>query len=345
MRFTRRGRLPLVSLAALTFAFAPGASAQPPAMDLRQASGVPLPATDLPAGTVSVRVVRDSFANNLSGVDVLFTVNGQPTTLATDEAGRAQLSGLAPGDRLTAAATVDGERLVTQVTTIGETGVRFVLVAAGPGPGGAVGPAPAPVAGEPGSVTFGPESRIVLDYSDERLSVYYVLQIVNPAATPVDLGGPITIELPEGAGGAAVIDGTTANATANGPRITVVGPFAPGTSNVNAAFQLPFSGPSATLEQQWPVPLQRLTVFALQSGELDLQSQQFTTKQATIEEGQPLVAGFVPAMSAGDSLSVEITGLPHHAVWPRNVALALGGAVVVAGLWAAFVPVSRRRPV
>ena len=330
----------LAALLAAILAAVPAAAQ--PQMDLRQASGVPLPASDLPPGTVSVRVVRGSFANNLSGVEVVFTINGQPRTVRTDQGGRAQISGLSPGDRLSAAATVDGERLVTQATTIADAGLRFVLVAGGES-GGSDGATEAPAADAvAGSVSFGPESRIVLDYSDERLSVYYVLQIVNPASAPVSLDGPITIELPEGARGAAVIEGTTASATANGPRVTVTGPFAPGTSNVNAAFELPFSGDTATLEQEWPVPLQRLTVFALQSGEIDLQSQQFTSKQATAEQGQPLVVGFVPALPAGQTLSVEVTGLPHHAVWPRNTALTLGGLIAALGIWAAVVPGPRR---
>ena len=319
------------------------ASAQPQGMDLRQASGVPLPASDLPSGTVSVRVVRDSFANNLVGVDVVFTVNGQPRTVTTDAAGRAQISGLSVGDRVSAAATVDREELVTQATTLGNTGLRFVLVAGGSEPASTgEEPTSAPTAAAPGSVSFGPESRIVLEYSDERLNVYYVLQILNSAAVPVSLDGPIIIELPEGARGAAVIEGTTASATANGPRVTVTGPFASGASNVNAAFELPFSGDTARLEQEWPIPVQRLTVFTVQSGELDLQSQQFTSKQTTVEQGQPLVVGFVPALPAGQVLSLDVTGLPHHAVWPRNTALTLGGLIAALGIWAAVVPGPRR---
>jgi hypothetical protein len=271
---------------------------------------------------------------------VVFSVNGQPTTLTTDEGGRAQISGLAAGDRLSATAAVDGQPLVTQAVTIADTGIRFVLVAGGPAEPAA---GAASVAAAPGRVTFGPESRIVLDYAGERLNVYYVLQIANASGVPVDLGGPLAIDLPEEARGAAVIDGTTANATANGARITVTGPFAPGMSNVNAAFELPFSGPTAVLDQPWPAPLERLTVFALQSGALDLQSAQFTSKQATAEQGQPLVVGFVPALPAGESLRVEVTGLPHHAVWPRNTALTLGGALAALGIWAAIVPAPRRR--
>jgi hypothetical protein len=320
-------------------------------MDLRQASGVPLPAADLPAGTVSVRVVRDSFANNLPDVDVVFTVDGRTTTVKTDAAGRAQVEGLRTGARVQAAASVGGRRLETQPVVVESSGIRFVLVAgdgttagdatgaATPGGGAAaVGP---PV---PGRVTFGPESRVVADFADERLNVYYVLQIVTDSSSPVDIGGPLTIELPQGARGASVIEqGTTAKATANGPRVIVTGPFGPGVSNVSLAFELPFGGDTAQLEQQWPVDVQRLTVFGLKTGNLDIASPQFASKQATNEQGQPLVIGFVNAIPANQPLRVAISGLPHRPVWPRNTALALGGAITLAGIWAAVFPASRRR--
>src|SRR5262245_8051134 len=97
--------------------------------DLRLVSGVPLPATDLPAGTVSVRVVRGSFANNLPNISVDFIVDGTKKTLKTDDSGRAEVKGLAPGARVKAVAVVNGERLETQEITIGQSGIRFVLSA------------------------------------------------------------------------------------------------------------------------------------------------------------------------------------------------------------------------
>jgi hypothetical protein len=279
-------------------------------------------------------------------------VDGRTTTVKTDAAGRAQLEGLRTGAEFQAVASVNGQRLETQAVTIGSTGLRFVLVAgdgstAGP-PAGA--PAPggvsAPSAGTPvpGRVSFGPESRVVADFADERLNVYYVLQIVTGSSSPVDIGGPLTIELPQGARGASIIaEGTTAKATANGPRVIVAGPFGPGPSNVSLAFELPFSGDTAQLEQQWPVNVERLTVFGLKTGNLDIASPQFASKQATNEQGQPLVIGFVNAIPANQPLRVAISGLPHRPVWPRNTALALGGAITLAGIWAAVFPSPRRR--
>jgi hypothetical protein len=348
-RFGVRYHAAVAVLACVVLGLAAPAAAQ---MDIRRASGVPLPAADLPVGTVSVRVVRDTVANNLRDVDVVFTVDGRRTTVKTDAAGRAQMEGLPAGARVQATATVEGQRLETQPVVIESSGIRFMLVAGdgstasppagAPAPGGvSASPAGPPV---PGRVSFGPESRVVADFADERLNVYYVLQIVTGSSNPVDIGGPLTIELPQGARGASIIaEGTTANATANGPRVIVAGPFGPGPSNVSLAFELPFSGDTAQLEQQWPVDVERLTVFGLRSGNLDIASPQFASKQATNEQGQPLVIGFVNAIPANQPLRVAISGLPHRPVWPRNTALALGGAITLAGIWAAVFPPPRRR--
>ena len=334
----------LCGFVALPLASPPLAAQQ---MDLRQASGVPLPAADIPAGTVSVRVVRDSFANNLSGVDVVFSVNGQLSTLKTDASGRAQVQGLSAGTRVRARAVVDGQALESQEVTIGTTGIRFVLVATGGAPaGGGPGAATATDSAAPavaGAVVLGPESRVVVDYSNERLNVYYVMQVVNASSSPIDIGGPLAVDLPVAARGGTVVEGTTGKATVNGRRVIVTGPFAPGATSINVAFELPFSGSTALLEQQWPVDMQRLTVFGLKTGALDLASAQFASKRETDEQGQPLIVAFVNALPAGRSLSVSISGLPHESMWPRNIALALGGTLALAGIWAAVVPARRRR--
>ena len=42
-------------------------------------------------------------------------------------------------------------------------------------------------------VEIGPESRIILEYQDDNLTVFYLLEIVNNARTPIDIGGPLLI--------------------------------------------------------------------------------------------------------------------------------------------------------
>lgn len=315
-------------------------------MDIKQASGIPLPDASLPAGTVSVRVVRDSFANNLPGVDVVFTVDGVAKTVKTNESGRAQVDGLKAGARLKASAVVGAERLESQEITIGASAIRFVLVATGSGGAAAGSPATgAALAGPvvPGRVEIGPQSRIVVDYSDERLNIYYALQIVNGSSSPVDIGGPLLIELPAEARGAGMMEASTPQAKVTGSRVTVLGPFAPGVTSVNVAFELPYGGPVAHLEQKWPTEAQSFGIFALKTGDLDLVSTQLSTKQSSVQQGQPLVMGLLAQLPQGQPLLVDITGLPHHAVWPRNVALGSAGTVALIGLWAAFGPSSRRR--
>src|SRR5690349_6776567 len=96
--------------------------------DLRQIAGQPLPAPELPVGTLSVRVVRGGFDKNIGGQAVEFSIDGKTRVEKTDTTGRCQVTGLKPGTRVTARATVDGEKLTSQEITIGSTGIK-VLVA------------------------------------------------------------------------------------------------------------------------------------------------------------------------------------------------------------------------
>jgi hypothetical protein len=299
-------------------------------------SGVPLPSTDLPAGTVSVRVVRGSFANNVADATVTFLVDNQPTDVRTDAMGRAEIKDVRAGARLKAFVVVDGERLDTQEVTIGASGFRFILSSGASASAGS--PSDPASAGPPvkGAVVFGPESRVIAQFSNDSLFIFYVVSILNSASAPVDIGGPITFELPEGARGAVAVEDSSPQATVNGSRVVVRGPFAPGTTRANIRFELPYSGPTATIEQRWPAPLQQVQVFALKTGEMDLESPQLATKQSAMQEGLPIIVASGPGLGAGQALRLEITGLPYHAAWPRYVALALAGAIMSVGIWAAF---------
>jgi hypothetical protein len=307
-------------------------AAQVNAPDLRQMSGVPLPTSDMPAGSISVRVVRGSFANNVADATVSFSVDGKVTEVRTDASGRAEMKGIGAGARVRAFTVVDGERLETQEVTVGQTGYRFILST-----GAAAAPSGANAAMAPavsGAVVLGPESRVIAQFSDDKLFIFYVLSILNSAASPVDIGGPLTFELPEGARGAATVEDSSPQATANGPRVVVRGPFAPGTTRVTVRFELPYSGPVARLEQTWPAPLQQLIVFALKTGNVDLRSPQISGQRVVTEQGQLLLVASGPGIGAGEALVLDITGLPYHSVWPRYVALTAAGIIVFAGLWA-----------
>jgi hypothetical protein len=309
--------------------------------DLRRMSGVPLPSPDLPAGTVTVRVVRGSFANNVADATVTFVVDGAATERTTDAGGRAEISGLRAGARLKASTVVDGERLDTEEITIGANGFRFILST---GATGRAGGTPAAGPAVKGAVVLGPESRIIAQFSDDRLFVFYVLSILNSSSAPVDIGGPLTFELPDDARGAAAVEDSSPQATVNGPRVIVRGPFAPGVTRVNVRFELAYSGATARIEQRWPAPLQQVAVFALRTGDLGLQSPQIAEERVVTEQGQPLIVASGPGLGTGETLSLAITGLPYHPLWPRNLALAAAGLIVAIGLWAGLTgPAARPR--
>ena len=129
-----------------------------------QMSGVPLPAADMPAGTVSVRVVRGSFANNLP--DVAGRVHRRRRERGRhDRRGRPRADqrarGAAPACK--AVAVVDGERLESQEVTIGRD--RHSRHAGRDRPGSRSargrGRSSRPGPRSKGTVVLGPESRVV----------------------------------------------------------------------------------------------------------------------------------------------------------------------------------------
>ena len=150
-------------------------------------SGIPLPDPQLPAGTITVRVVRGSLSNNVSDQPVELREGDNVATAVTDAEGRAEFLTLNPGATVVAATELDGVRLESQPFPVpGQGGIRLMLV----GADSALADAPA----ESGTVTFGTDSRIVLELGEEVLNVFYLLDIMNDRPVPVEPGTPITVE-------------------------------------------------------------------------------------------------------------------------------------------------------
>src|SRR5688572_19073418 len=101
--------------------------------DPKEIAGIPLPVGDVAVGTVVVRVIRGSLANNIPDQQVELLGAGSPRTVKTDPKGRAEFPGLAPGTRVTAVTTVQGERLQSQEFAVPAAGgTRLLLVATDP---------------------------------------------------------------------------------------------------------------------------------------------------------------------------------------------------------------------
>ncbi len=316
-----------------------------------QMSGVPLPVGDVPAGTVTVRVIRGSFANPVSSLTVEIVGSGGPKQATTNEVGRAEFSGLAPGARVKATALVAGERLESQEFAIPAAGgIRLILVASDPG-GASGGATPAPGAGSPGSgppgtgaaappaqpgeVVLGDESRFVFEMGEDGLSVFYILQVLNPSSAPVQPAAPIVFELPDDARGATVLQGSSPQGVAAGRQLTISGPFAPGPTIVQLAYTMPYAGQSLVIEQRLPIALAHVAVVAQKIGDLQLASPQIAEQRTMPAQGNLYIAGRGGPVAAGSVLRFDFSGVPAHPTWPRDVAIGLALLVLAGGAWGA----------
>ena len=305
--------------------------------DPKQMSGVPLPTSDLPAGTVTVRVVRGSLSNLVVDQQVELVGDASAAT-RTNDAGRAEFTGLKPGARVRAVTTVDGERLESQEFTLPPTaGVRLMLVATDPASARrseedrklAEGPA------RTGIVVLGDQSRFVIEPGEDGLTVYNIWQITNTARMPVRPAVPIVFTIPDGAQRPTLLEGSSPLASVVGNRVNVSGPFPPGTTLVQFAYLLRYSGDSGTVTQRIPAALAQLAVVVQKVGTTKLSSAQLSEQRDVTTQGQTYILGQGPPIPAGTDISLVLTGLPHPPLWPRNVAVALAIIVLLTGTYGA----------
>jgi hypothetical protein len=312
----------------------PPSGAQMP--DASQMSGVPLPVGDLAPGTITVRVVRGSMANVIAGHPVELQGGPTPLTVTTNSTGRAEFQGLRVGTRVKAVTTVDGERLESQEFEVPQNGgVRLALVATDPEAAKreAQDRALAQGPSQPGMVVLGDQSRFVLEIGEDGLNVFSIMQIMNTARTPVQPPAPLVFPLPQGSTNAAILQGSSPQATLAGNEVTVTGPFAPGATLVQFAYALPLSSAERTIQQVLPAPLGRLTVVAHKVGETHLTSPQIAQHREMQAEGRTYIMAQGPGLQAGEAVVINFTGLPHAPVWPRNMAVGAAVLILLLGAW------------
>jgi len=304
----------------------------------RQMSGVPLPVGDVPPGTVTVRVIRGSFANPVTSQTVEITGAGTSMRSTTNEIGRAEFKGLTPGTRVKASAVVAGERIESQEFAVPATGgIRLILVAAdgAAAPGSAAAPPPS-VPVQPGTVVLSDESRFVFEMGEDGLSVFYILQVQNPSTAPVQPSAPIVFDLPSDARGAALLQGSSPQASVRGRQVHIAGPFAPGSTLVQIAYTMPIRESDVSIEQRLPLTLMHVAVVVQKIGDMRLASPQIAEQRDMAAQGNVYIAGRGGVVQAGDTLRFNFSGMPHHATWPRDVAVVLGVLVLAGGAWSSF---------
>jgi hypothetical protein len=329
-----------LALVAFSVGLAAAASAQIAMPDASQLSGVPLPAPELPNGTITVRVVRERMGNNIAGQVVTLTGAGALRTATTDAQGRVQFDNLPSSATVTAEANVQGERLASQPIQIpARGGVRVALVAGVATAAAAEKAAAEAAAKEPprrGVVEFSGESRIIFEYQNDFLNGFYLFEIVNNARTPIDPGGPLLLELPPGASGASAMEGSSPQVSVRGEHVTITGPFAPGKTPVQVGFSLPNTGATLTIRQTLPAALDQVFVAAEKIGAMQLSSPQLRETREMASQGQVFLMGTGDRINAGETLVLQLSGLPARSPVARYAVLGLALTILVVGLGIGF---------
>ena len=296
--------------------------------DLRMMTGIPRPDGNLPDGVVTVRVVRQSLANNVANHVVELQAGDQTLTERTDANGRATFRPPTAGAVLRAATVVDGERLQSQEFPAPSRGGVAVMLVAG------LGAAPPQEPARPGTVTMSADSRFIIDLVDDSMQVYYVLEVVNAASFPVNPPKTVIFDLPSGAAGAAAIGDSSPQVVVRGDRVTVTGPFAPGVTPVQVGYTLPHSRGALTISQKMPLDLAAVNVVVKKIGDMALSSEQLSNQQDTTIQGERYIMAAGPSMAADGTLNLELAGLPHHSGVPLIMTSILATGIVLVGLWA-----------
>jgi hypothetical protein len=289
----------------------------------------------LPDGAISVRVIRGELSKNIANQPVELHLGSKVMKAKTDENGRAQFSGMTPGESVTASTDVDGEHLESrEFPAPAKGGIRLMLVATDPSKPAAAPDAPA----ISGPVVIGTRSRIVMEPGDEAVAVYYLLEISNTARVPVNPPAFFMFDMPEEAIGTTIMEGSTKQASSIGTRVRVEGPFPPGDTFVQVAAQLPASSGGVDVVAKFPATLEQLAVVVKKVGDASLSSPQIARQQEFPLEGGTYIAGTGGSVPAGQEIRIRVAGLPHHSGAPRIIALALASLIVLAGVWASRQP-------
>jgi hypothetical protein len=317
--------------------------------DPRLMHGQAIPAGELPAGSVTVRVVRQMVGNNIAGVEVELHGAGDVRRATTAADGRAQFGGVPVAARVHAVAVVEGERLESsQFAVPAAGGVRTILVAGlGLGSTGSDPTVPGKSdSGKMGSdpvktLSFGNNTRFAIEFQDDTIAVFYLLEIVNSTGAPVGLASPLRISLPDGASGASALEGASPLAAVSGRQVTIAGPIPAGVTPIPVAYRLESWSAREEIAQTFPLRVDQLAIGVQRLTGLTVESAQATNVRDAALGGHAFLIASGPELPAGTPLRLTLAGLPHRSPWPRYLALALAAGIAGFGVWLARTPASR----
>ena len=307
--------------------------------DPRQMSGLPLPSPELADGTITVRVVIGSLDNNVPDQPVELHQGDSVVTANTDVDGRATFFKLIPGAQVHAVTELNGQRLDSRRFTIpSRGGVRVMLV--GTIASDSLMPA---VPAKSGLVTFGSNSRIIVELGEETVEVYYIFDVVNTGDTPVESREPIVFNMPRGAVSINVLQDSSPRTMVDGPQLVLPGPFQSGVTPLRVAYILPYNTGTVTVSQRVPADLEAFLLMVQKIGTMDVASDLITRRVEDNLDDTTYIFAAGPRVVAGSTFTFELTGLPHHSRVPVNLTLALAMVILTVGAWGAAAPVKTHK--
>jgi hypothetical protein len=225
-------------------------------------------------------------------------------------------------------------------------GVRTILAATGDSSAGgatppqgssATGAVPQP-SGSVSSLSIGGNSRIAAEFSDDVLQMFYLLEIVNRTSAAITPASALMFDMPTGAEGTTVLEGSTKNAVAKGTRVTVTGPFAPGVTPLQIGFRLDSLGSAATVRSTFPLSMDIVSMAVQKIGGMTVSSPQVQRVQERALGQSVFIMGMGPRLAAGAPLVLQLESLPYKSLTPVYVAVALATAIVAIALWFMVIP-------
>ena len=143
--------------------------------------------------------------------------------------------------------------------------------------------------------------------------MFYLLEIVNNARTPIDIGGPLLIRAADRRRGRVDDAGLVAAAPARRATcVTITGPFPPGKTIAQVGFSLPQAGAS----DHDPADVAGGAGAGLRRRREDRQHADVVAaahRRARDElGGQPFIMATGGRLNAGETLVLNLTGLPAH---------------------------------
>ena len=172
-------------------------------------------------------------------------------------------------------------------------------------------------AGCPSATTRG----FAIEFQDDTIAVFYLLEIVNASGAPVAPASPLVIMLPAEAAGAALLDGASPLASVSGSRVSVAGPLPAGVTSVPVAFRIESWGPRHEFVQAFPLPLDQVALGVQRLSGLTIESAHASSVREASLGGNAFFIASGPGLPAGTPLRLELAGLPHKSPLPLYTAL------------------------